>query len=52
MAGKVKVRLRVPTVGAKAGDELEVDSDQAEVLLANGSARRVAKATSSKKSSE
>ena len=42
-----KLILRVPTRGAKAGDEIEVsDKDAAEALIANGSARRA----SSKKS--
>ena len=39
---KVKVVLRYPTVGAKAGDEIEVDSAEvADALVANGTARRV-----------
>lgn len=37
-----KVILRVPTMGAKAGDEIEVaDSEVADELVANGSAKRV-----------
>ena len=37
-----KVILRVPTKGAKAGDELTVaDAATADALVANGSAKRV-----------
>ena len=37
-----RVILRVPTVGAQAGDEIEVESSEvAEALVRNGSARRV-----------
>lgn len=39
---KVKVVLRVPTVGAGVGDEIEVESAEvADRLVANGSAKRV-----------
>ena len=39
---KVKVVLRVPTLGARRGDEIEVDSAEvADALVANGTARRV-----------
>jgi hypothetical protein len=34
----VKVILRFPTIGAKAGDTLEVDPDTAKRLVANGHA--------------
>jgi hypothetical protein len=38
----VKVILRVPTKGLKAGDELTVaDAETADRLVANGSAKRV-----------
>lgn len=37
----VKVQLRVPTVGHKRGDVLEVDKATADALVANGSARAV-----------
>lgn len=38
----VKVVLRVPTVGAGVGDEIEVaDKATADALVANGSAKRV-----------
>ncbi len=41
MAG-VKVVLRVPTVGKKAGETIEVaDKATADALVANGSAKRV-----------
>lgn len=36
-----KVTLRVPTKGAKTGDQIEVDAKTADSLVANGSARRV-----------
>jgi len=38
---KTKVILRVNTVGAKAGEELEVDGDVAKELVDNGHALRV-----------
>lgn len=34
----VKVTLRVPTVGKKRGDVIEVDKAEADRLVANGSA--------------
>lgn len=46
---KTKLRLRFPTVGKKAGDEIEVDAATAEALVANGSAVRVKSAPQSKK---
>lgn len=46
----VKLILRVNTVGAKAGDEIEVeDKDTADYLVANGHARR---ASAAKKSAD
>ncbi|HJR89523.1 MAG TPA: hypothetical protein VJ782_05115 [Aeromicrobium sp.] len=42
---KTKVRLRFPTVGQKRGDVIEVDKEQAEALIANGSAVSVKDAT-------
>jgi hypothetical protein len=44
-----KVVLRVPTKGAKAGDEIEVDAKTADALVANGSGRRVKAAPKSVK---
>jgi hypothetical protein len=42
VAVSVKVILRVPTVGAGVGDEIEVaDAKTADALVANGSAKRV-----------
>lgn len=39
---KVKVVLRVPTMGARVGDTIEVeDAETADALVANGTARRV-----------
>lgn len=35
---KTKVTLRYPTVGKKAGDVIEVEKEQADALVANGSA--------------
>lgn len=52
MAGTVKLSLRVPTFGVQAGEEIEVDSDQADALVANGSAWRATEAQSAKKSSK
>lgn len=46
---KTKVILRVNTVGAKAGDEIEVDREVAEQLVENGNALRVKDAPQSKK---
>lgn len=41
-----KLILNVPTVGAKAGDEIEVaDKDTADALVANGTARRMTAAS-------
>jgi hypothetical protein len=38
----VKVILRVPTLGANVGDEIEVaNAETADALVANGSAKRV-----------
>ena len=50
MAGKpTKVRLRVPTMGKKRGDVIEVESiTAAEALVANGTARRLPEEKSSK----
>ena len=46
----VKVVLRVPTKGAKAGDTIEVaDAATADALVASGSARRVKAAPKSDK---
>lgn len=45
----VKLILRVPTKGAKRGDEIQVDAETAEALVANGSARRVKAAPKSEK---
>lgn len=43
---KVKLILRVPTVGKKRGDEIEVDdAATAERLVANGTARRPTKSS-------
>ena len=40
-----KLILRVPTVGAKPGDEIEVsDKETADALVANGTARRASSA--------
>jgi hypothetical protein len=40
-----KLILNVPTIGANAGDEIEVsDKDTADALVANGSARRASAA--------
>lgn len=37
----IKLTLRVPTKGLKAGDEITVDSaDAADALVANGTAKR------------
>lgn len=36
-----KVALRVPTLGKKRGDVIEVDAETAKALVANGSARAV-----------
>jgi hypothetical protein len=45
-----KLILRVPTFGAKAGEEIEVsDKETADALVANGTARR---ASAAKKSAE
>lgn len=41
---KVKVQLRVKTIGAKAGDVIEVEKDDAEALIRNGNAIGVSKA--------
>ena len=47
---KTKLILRVNTVGAKAGDEIEVaDADAAQALVDNGHAFRKADAPQSKK---
>lgn len=49
MAG-VKVTLRVPTMGAKVGDEIEVaDAATADALVASGAAKRVKAAPKSDK---
>lgn len=38
----IKLTLRVPTKGAKRGDEITVDSaEAADALVANGTAKRV-----------
>lgn len=37
---KTKLVLRFPTVGKKRGDEIEVDADQVDALVENGTARR------------
>lgn len=49
MASKTKVVLRVNTIGAKAGDEIEVDADTAQTLVDNRLAFRKADAPQSKK---
>lgn len=46
---KVRVALRVPTKGHQRGDVIEVEKDQADALLANGSARAVKAAPKSDK---
>lgn len=38
---KVKIALRVPTKGHKRGDVIEVEKEQGDALVANGSARPV-----------
>lgn len=44
-----KVILRVPTLGANVGDEIEVaDAATADALVANGSAKRKATSKSDK----
>ena len=48
MADNVKVTLRFPTVGKKAGESITVSKDEADRLIANGSA--VAVKDDSKKS--
>ena len=45
---KTKVVLRFPTVGKKAGEEIEVDAETAQALVDNGSAKRVSAAQSKK----
>lgn len=46
----VKLILRKPTKGAKAGDTIEVESaEAADALVANGSAMRVKSAPKSEK---
>lgn len=48
-----KLILRYPTVGAKAGDEIEVsDKDAADALVANGSAFRPATQKAAEKAAE
>lgn len=44
MASKTKVVLRVNTIGANVGDEIEVDADTAAALVENGNAFRKADA--------
>ena len=46
---RVKVALRVPTKGLKRGAVIEVEKEQADALVANGSARPVAVAPKSDK---
>jgi hypothetical protein len=41
---KTKLILRVNTIGASAGDEIEVDADTAQALVDNGHAFRKADA--------
>lgn len=38
---KTKLKLRVRTLGKRAGEVIEVDADQVEHLVANGLASRV-----------
>ena len=46
-----KLILRVPTLGSKAGDEIQVaDADTAEELVRNGTARKPTPASKSKES--
>lgn len=46
---KTKLVLRVPTVGKRVGDEIEVDTAaEADALVANGTARRKSAAKSEK----
>ena len=40
-AAKVKMRLTRPTMGKKAGENISVDEETAERLVASGSASRV-----------
>lgn len=45
---KVKVKLRVRSLSARPGDVVEVESDHAEHLIANGNATRVTETKSVK----
>jgi len=48
-----KLILRFPTMGAKAGDEIEIaDKDTADALVANGSAVRPAAQKATEKAAE
>ena len=44
-----KVKLRVNTLGAKRGEEIEVDADTAKHLIENGNAAKVKPAPKSDK---
>ena len=46
---KTKLILRVPTLGAQRGDEIEVDATEVDALVANGTARRKVAAPKSEK---
>lgn len=46
MAGKVKLTLRVPTLDLEAGEQIEVDADQVDALVASGAVSPVKSAES------